>query len=230
MAEQVAFGGLNLEFARNPEPRVPCVLLLDTSGSMGGTPIEELNAGVSLCKSSMLADLLAAKRVELAIVTFGGGVNVACDFATVEHFNPPPLVADGDTPMGTAISKAIGMVTQRKAVYKANGVAYYRPWIFLITDGAPTDHWDEAAQQVQEGENNSSFVFFSVGVEGADFSILKRLSKKREPLKLKGLNFRDLFQWLSSSLSSVSHSKQNEPAKMENPTAPTGWAEIPTGN
>lgn len=225
MAEQIPFG--SDDFPDNPEPRVPCVLLLDTSGSMDGDPIDELNAGVSMCKSELLADSLAAKRVELAVVTFGGGVAIAADFATMDRFIPPRLSAGGDTPMGAAIDKAIDLVDGRKQVYKANGVAYYRPWLFLITDGAPTDQWQGAAQRIQDGENSNRFVFFSVGTQTADFTVLKQLSRKREPLKLRGLNFRDLFQWLSSSLNSVSHSKQNEPAKLPNPT---GWGDVPTGN
>ena len=66
MADQVPFG--DIPFAENPEPRVPCVLVLDTSGSMTGERIQELNAGVSVCKRELFADSLAAKRVELAIV------------------------------------------------------------------------------------------------------------------------------------------------------------------
>ena len=128
------------------------------------------------------------------------------------------------------MSRAIDLITQRKQTYKQHGVAYYRPWIFLITDGAPTDQWDQAAQRVQDGERQNNFVFYSVAVEEADISVLKRLSKRTEPLKLKGLAFRDLFQWLSSSLSGVSKSQPSEAVRLEDPTAgPKGWGEIPAG-
>jgi uncharacterized protein YegL len=230
MAEQVPFGGADVGFMDNPEPRVPCVLLLDTSGSMGGLPIEELNKGLSLCKSELLADGLAAKRVELAVVTFGGNVNVVTEFTTVEQFNPPTLSADGNTPMGQAILKGIDMLTLRKQTYRANGIAYYRPWIFLITDGAPTDPWHDAAAKIKEGERTRGFLFFSVGVENADFGVLGQLSEQREPLKLKGLRFSQLFQWVSSSLTRTSNSTTNEQIKLENPTTPAGWAEVPAGH
>jgi uncharacterized protein YegL len=223
MAEQVPFG--TNDFAENPEPRVPCVLVLDTSGSMQGDPVAQLNEGLALYKSELSADSLAAKRVEVAIVTFGP-VQVPVDFTTAAQFEPPALVADGDTPMGAAISKAIDMVTDRKQVYRSNGIAFYRPWIFLITDGAPTDAWHEAAQRIKDGEKNKSFAFFSVGVEGADFSVLRQLSSAREPLKLKGLRFRDLFQWLSNSQQSVSRSQPHETVPLENPVSPAGWASI----
>src|ERR1051325_11617572 len=91
------------EFAENPEPRCPCVLLLDISGSMRGDPIDELNAGLADYKDSLAADTLAMKRVEVAIVTFGGTVEVACDFTTADAFQPPTLAAHGETPMGAAL-------------------------------------------------------------------------------------------------------------------------------
>ncbi len=65
VAEQVAFG--TDSFADNPEPRCPCLLLLDTSGSMNGAAINELNAGLVAFKEELSADSLAMKRVEVAV-------------------------------------------------------------------------------------------------------------------------------------------------------------------
>ena len=144
MSEQIPFEIGTNDFASNPEQRTACVLLLDVSGSMSGQPIAELNAGLQAYKDSLVADALAAKRVEVAIVTFGGQVQTVCDFTTVESFQPPHLVAGGDTPMGAAIQQGIEMLTRRKADYKTAGVPYTRPWLFLITDGGPTDAWHGA--------------------------------------------------------------------------------------
>jgi uncharacterized protein YegL len=226
MAEQVPFFGTD-DFAINPEPRLPCILLLDTSSSMAGKPIAELNEGLRLYKNELVADPLAAKRVEVAILTFGGEVSTACDFTTTENFHPPSLSANGFTPMGAAILQSLDMIEQRKAAYRANGVPYFRPWLFLITDGAPTDEWHRAALRVQEGEEHRSFAFFVVGVEGADFQVLREISC-RAPLKLQGLRFRDLFQWLSNSQRSVSHSTPGDQDKVpfKDPTRPGGWASL----
>jgi uncharacterized protein YegL len=217
--EQIPFGSDN--FADNPEPRCPCVLLLDTSLSMGGAPIAQLNDGVRTFKNELLQDPLATKRVEVAVVTFGP-VTVESDFHTVPHFNPRYMDTTADTPMGAAISMGIDMVARRKKEYKDAGISYYKPWIILITDGAPTDEYARAAAKVREGEAGKSFAFFAIGVEGANMDILKEISV-RAPIKLKGLMFREFFQWLSASMKMVS---SKNPGSNINLLPPTGWSEL----
>jgi len=221
--DQIPFGTDN--FAENPEPRVPCVLLLDVSSSMAGQRISELNQGLVAYKDETAADGLAAKRVDVAVVTFGSEVKTLVDFTTIGNFQPPALEANGATPMGTAIHQAIDMVAQRKKVYRSNGISYYRPWIFMITDGGPTDEWKAAADEVHKGESAKAFSFFAVGVEGANLEILGQIAA-RKPLQLKGLAFRDLFVWLSRSQQSVSRSTPGDDVPLKSPTAPDGWATV----
>jgi uncharacterized protein YegL len=251
MSDQIEYAGFEAsEFADNPEPRVPCVLLLDTSGSMaeivanaghdtgqtvqqdgqtyrvvsgGTTRIDLLNEGLVTLKEALAADTLASKRAEIAIVTFGGMVNTIQDFVTAEHFQPPRLHASGGTPMGKAILAGLDMIAQRKATYRTNGISYYRPWIFLITDGGPDpgDPWQAAALQVKQGEASKSFAFFTVGVEGASLDVLAQIAT-RAPVKLKGINFRDLFLWLSQSMQAVSQSSPGDKVALP----PPGWADI----
>jgi uncharacterized protein YegL len=213
-------------FADNPEPRCPSLLILDVSGSMQGAPLRQLQEGIEVYKDSLHSDSLARQRVEVAILTFGGRVELVHPFATVDAFLVPRLEARGDTPMGQAVAEGVSLIESQKATYKQNGIAYYRPWIFLFTDGGPTDvntnYWVQAKQRVKEGEDRKSFSFFAVGVEGADFGRLSELSVK-EPLKLKGLEFRKMFEWLSASQQAVSRSTPGDTVKL---ATPAGWAEI----
>jgi len=195
--EQIPFGSDN--FPDNPESRCPCMLLLDTSGSMSGHSIQQLNEGIQALKDDLMRDSLASKRVEIAIVTFGP-VKIESEFQTVENFFPQLLVANGDTPIGAAITLGIDLVLKRKQKYRENGIGYYKPWIILITDGAPTDSWNNAANLVKEYEAKGQFSFFSIAVDNADINMLSKLSDLRSPLKLKGHSFREFFLWVSGSL------------------------------
>jgi uncharacterized protein YegL len=217
----------SIEFAENAEPRCACVLLLDTSGSMGGAPIAELNRGLQLFRENLAGDSLASRRVEIAIVTFDNEARLVQDFVTADQFNPPTLTAPGvATCMGAGIQLALDLVQTRKALYRANGVTYYRPWVFLITDGAPSDppvEIERAAQRVRDDENNKRVSFFAVGVEGANIEALRAVSVK-DPVKLTGLNFKDMFVWLSASLQRVSASKLSPGGVQEQvPLQPLGW-------
>src|SRR5437660_797520 len=94
-----------VEFAENPEPRCPCVLLLDTSASMTGKPIAALTEGVKTFRDNLIADPLASRRVEVAVVSFNSTINVVQDFVTANRFEPPELTCRGFTLMGSAINR-----------------------------------------------------------------------------------------------------------------------------
>jgi len=214
-----------VEFAENPEPRCPCVLLVDTSGSMQGAPIAALNEGLRAFKNDLMKDALASRRVEVAIVTFSSDVQIVQDFVTADQFEPPVLHAEGATLMGSAIHQALDLLAARKAQYRTNGVAYYRPWIFLITDGEPQGEPEDviyqAAQRIRDDEQNKRVAFFAVGVEEANLDKLRQLVV-RTPVRLIGLNFVEMFVWLSRSTQAVSHSRVDEQVALP----PPGWGTV----
>jgi uncharacterized protein YegL len=219
--------GNNADFEMNPEPRCPVVLLLDNSGSMSGQLIQQLNQGLAVFKQSVEQDALASLRVEVAIVSFGP-VRMCQDFVTVDQFVPPQLQAEDATPMGEAINYALDVLENRKADYRNNGIQYYRPWVFLTTDGSPTDTWQPAAQRVRQGENDEKFSFFAVGLgQDVNMGILSQIAPPtRPPLLLNGLDFKSMFLWLSQSMKQVSHSQPGATTQIQ--TAPVGWGQVST--
>lgn len=214
-----------VEFAENPEPRCPCVLLLDASGSMQGEAMEALNEGLRTFKEQLNQDNLARKRVEVAIVSFGSDVKVVQDFVTADQFEPPTLSAQGLTHMGGAILQGLDMIEARKGEYRNNGINYYRPWVFLITDGEPQGEpesiVDQATQRIRDDEASKRVAFFAVGVEAANLTRLSQIVV-RSPLKLRGLNFKELFVWLSASMQRVSQSKPEDQVALP----PPGWGVV----
>lgn len=222
----------NIEIANPQQPHCATILLLDTSGSMSGSKITLLTEGLRTFKGEVSKDELAGKRVDLCVLTFGNGVRVAHDFSPIDEFEPPELVANGHTPMGEAIQRAIELVEQRKQQYRDQGIDYYRPWIFMITDGEPTDMnpgdstWNDVIKRVHEGEANKKFMFFAVAVEPADLELLRQIAPAtRAPVRLKENRFKEMFQWLSKSQVKVSAAKVGDQVAMENP-ATVGWGEF----
>ena len=190
----------------NPTPRCPVALVLDTSGSMSGEPIAQLNAGVQLFLEEVKRDDLARWSVDLAVYTAGGTADCLQNFIGVEQVAGfAPLAAAGCTPLGQATRMALDDLAARKRSYRDAGVPYYQPWLVLISDGAPTDTWQDAAQHASNLSAQRKLVSLPIGVQGADLSVLRQFSSK-PPVALDGLKFREMFLWLSASMARVSAS------------------------
>jgi uncharacterized protein YegL len=221
-----ALAGVDLE--ENPEMRCACLLLLDTSGSMDGERIAELNNGLVTFKSELLKDDLARLRVDLGIITFDSEVKVVRDFATADNFEPPVLTAQYQTFMGTAILRGLEFLEERKRQYREKGVPYYRPWLFLITDGHPegesTDITEQAKRELRKAQEKKSVAVFAVGVgEDVDLKTIGEITGTNA-LRLKGANFPELFLWLSKSMTRVSSSHSGDDVQLPVP----GWASVST--
>jgi uncharacterized protein YegL len=202
---------MNPDFVENPDNRCACVLLLDTSGSMDGAPIAALNAGLQVFQQDLQSDPLAMRRVEIAIVTFGnGGVQSSNHFTSASQFTAPALTAGGGTPLGEATLVGLDLLASRKQEYRQNGVPYYRPWVILITDGAPdgSDPWEQAAKRARAESDAKGLTFFGLGVEGANMAVLSKFTDRVR--KLDGLKFKEFFEWLSASQKAVAHSKTDD--------------------
>ena len=204
----------------NPTARVPVCLCLDTSGSMVGAPISELNAGVKAFYDAIKDDEIALYAAEISIVTFGGGVNCIEDFSNIERQNiSHKLSATGGTPMGEAVNTALDLLEKRKQEYKDKGVDYFQPWLVLMTDGQPNGSMAELERAISRTNsliNSKNLTIFPIGIgSDADMDVLKRFSPKRKPLRLKGLKFREFFLWLSRSVSQTSQSIPGENVRLD---------------
>lgn len=220
----------DLEFAQNSDPRIPIVVVLDCSDSMmekrpgqDRSPFEALNGGLDTLWSSLHNDPLAKRRAEVSFVTFGSDVSEPTEFATVDQMVLPELRPMGVTSMGEALIVALDAIEERKQTYKQNGIQYYRPICMLIGDGLSTSSVEEASVRLKEAVEKKKLTFMPIAVEGADVDQMTSLSGK-QALKLQGVKFEELFQWLSASAAAVSASQPGDAVK-----APGGideWAEL----
>lgn len=215
------------EFKTNRQPRCACVLLLDTSSSMAGKPIDALNAGLRRFSEELRGSDLASKRIEVAVIQFPP-VSVE-PFVAARDFVPRPLAAGGDTPLGAAMQRALELVEERKAVYRDNRIDYYRPWIFVLTDGEPTDSCTQASIAAQRAVAERRAVIWPVAVgDQVNMAVLSKLSNK-PPARLKGLAFAEMFVWLSRSLNTLSQSQTHSGGDPQQsvPLSTVGdWAEV----
>lgn len=213
----------------NREPRQPLVLLVDTSSSMA-EDLAAVASGLEGLRSALARDPVARNRVELVVITFGGRVTTHGDFGEAALFEPPVLSASGDTPMAAALTLALDTLEAKKQAYRRSGLDYYRPLLFLLTDGEPTDtaRWPEAVRRVREAERERKVVLLAVGTKTASFARLGELCPDRVPLRLKDAQWETMFQWLSRSLQARSRSRPGDEVPLEDPTGPRGWGALPS--
>ncbi|WP_110518688.1 vWA domain-containing protein [Herpetosiphon llansteffanensis] len=216
-----------LESPINYEQKCLCVLVVDTSGSMQGTPIDELNQGLQLFHQDISNNFSTAQRLEICLIEFNSQVDCIVEPSLIDHFDMPILAVAGTTKLVDGVRLAMHKVQERKQWYRSTGQPYYRPWIILMTDGAPDKDQDiqGLAQELQSGVVNKQFTFFPIGVQGADLNMLRRISTPdRPPMMLQGLRFEAFFDWLSASLAMVASSTDGQVINLP-PTS--GWGILP---
>jgi uncharacterized protein YegL len=211
------------ESPQNFEQKSICCFVVDVSSSMSGEPIQQLNAGLQEFHRDIAANSMTANRLEVAVVEFCDTVSTPVKPDLVQGFTMPSLVTRGSTKLADGVREAIKLVESRKAWYKQTGQPYLRPWIVLITDGAPDSDQDidGLAQEIQQGVTAKRFVFLAIGVQKADMSVLTRVSSPdMPPCLLQGLKFSEFFKWVSASMSIVAGSKDKDKVNLPNAA---GW-------
>jgi uncharacterized protein YegL len=220
----------DVQLVDNSEQRTPLVLVLDCSGSMDGAPIQQLNQGLKLLEQELKGDAIAAKRVRLLVVKFGANdeAEVVGDWIDAMEFAAPTLEASGTTPTGLAVDLALTKIEEEKQRFKQAGVAYTRPWLFLMSDGQPTDAFEGAAERCRQAEKGNKVAVFPIAVGAeANQATLGTFSNRGQVVVkcLDGLKFRELFLWLSASMKVVSQSRPG--GQVQLPTT-DNWSNAPT--
>ncbi len=217
------------DFGSSTKRRLPICFCLDTSGSMIGNPIKQLNMGLQNFIASIKANDDTKSATDVAIVTFGSKVDIVMPFGKIRDGLPEISASTTLTPIGEGILTSLELLNARKEGYKEMGIKYYQPWLVVITDGAPQGpnamaNMELAIKACNELESDDKLVIFNIGVgNSVDFDILKRLSKKREePISVSSGDFGKLFEFLGSSSSSVVSSGMSDDALYNISTEPEG--------
>lgn len=215
MKEYPRGGVMNGDVVNRTEMHVPCVVLLDTSSSMACVK-DQLERGLDTLVNS-LSDQ-AKGCVEFCIISFDDEARIISPFAPVYDFETPAIDCDGMTAMHAAVKLGLSEIEARKNQYKQEHVPYYRPWIFMLTDGGANDSDNGEFDELLQSQKDCHCTFFPVGIgKDADIGLLKTLREDGLVLKACKENFVGAFEWLSNSMSRVSDSKGERTAKLTSP-------------
>lgn len=190
------------------EKHIACVILVDVSGSMMNS-MDELHRGLAEFGAALKQDEQASGCADVSVISFGNQVDTVIPFCPAAAYNPPRLQAGGMTCMNGAIIMGLNLIEERKKLYRTHGIPYYRPWLFLLTDGTPTDTEleSQAKQMLQAHISKKKVTFFPMGIGNADTARLKTYAGGSNPiLRASQDNFREAFIWLAASVSQISNS------------------------
>ena len=183
--------------------RLPVYLLLDTSGSMHGEPIEAVKNGVEILISSLRQDPYALETAYLSIITFDTQARQLMPLTEIAMFQPPQLQATGTTQLGDALALLAEKIDQevQKTTHDIRGD--WKPLVFIMTDGAPTDDWTKGFEKLKKVK--TGMVIACAAGHNADTSILKQITEVVVELATADSNtIKAFFKWVSASISTGS--------------------------
>lgn len=180
--------------------RLPVYLLLDTSGSMHGEPIEAVKNGVQILLSNLRQDPYALETAYLSVITFNETAKQVVPLTELPSFQAPALNASGTTSLGGALSLLASSIEREVAKTTAEEKGDWKPLVFIMTDGEPTDDWNkglEALKKVRTG-----VVVACAAGPGADTSVLKKITEVVVSLDTADdATIKAFFKWVSASVS-----------------------------
>ncbi|GAA4673695.1 VWA domain-containing protein [Pseudonocardia yuanmonensis] len=205
--------------------RLLLTLVVDTSSSMEGERIAELNAALQDWRQQLVEDDVVRRFGEIAMITFGEGhvnlVDLSGDpgqaYVPVSRFDPPPLRAGGVTPMIDGLQYAFTVLADRRQQLRKDGFSLLnRSLVYLITDGVPTDEngyptnaWRDFAPVIRRQEEGRHLLFFAFGVDGADEFVLRGLAPRAWRL-LADARLADVLSLVSTSIEAAAASSVHD--------------------
>lgn len=218
---------VDLGKAASQSRRLPIYLLLDISGSMSGAPIQAVNQGVSLLFNELMKDPSAIETVYLSVITFESQARVVIPLTELTQFRPPTLSTGGSTALGAALQLLAAALDKEIIPNSPERKGDYKPLVFLMTDGAPTDDWASAADAIKHRTKNKVATIIALGCGGGvNVTTLKQITEVvllMDTITPDKIN--QFFQWVSQSTKIASQSAQMAgpgQAAVNLPPPPTG--------
>lgn len=183
--------------------RLPIYLLLDTSGSMTGEPIEAVKNGVQMMVHSLRQNPQAIETAFVSIITFDSEAKQLIPLTDLASFQTVDLKAAGTTALGAALSlladKLENEVTKTTLEQKGD----WKPIVFIMTDGVPTDDWQAGFQKLKAVKKG--LIVGCAAGNNADDKVLKEISD--QVVRLSNTDADSIgkfFQWVSASIATTS--------------------------
>ncbi|MBO9566653.1 MAG: VWA domain-containing protein [Niastella sp.] len=183
--------------------RLPVYLVLDTSGSMTGEPIESLKNGVQVLISSLRQDPYALETAWLSVITFSTAAQQLVPLTELSTFQMPDLQAAGTTSLGEALNLLAQKVDTEVARTTSEQKGDWKPLVFIMTDGEPTDDWQRGLDEYRK--RKFGMVIACAAGQGANTNVLKQVTDTVVQLDTADSStIKSFFKWVSASISTGS--------------------------